>query len=194
MLNALYRRVVRIPSRVGGYTRYLRQARAHLIAITMYHGIILEPLPTPNSCQLEISHFEEQIQFLTAEYRVLPLREVIDRLERGLSLPNRTVAVTFDDGFRSVWTNAYPLLQRYQIPFTVFLITGLVGSNQRAWPDRLFSALAAAKTESLTFDNVEFPLRSARQRARSYVAVCSRLKQMPVHQKDEALAQIFDSL
>jgi len=183
-----------MPSRVPGYTRAIRRARSRLLAIPMYHGVVLEPLPVFNWCQLELSRFEEQIKFLASEYRVLPLQEVVNRLRRRLPLPEQAAVITFDDGFRSVYTTAFPVLERYQVPFTVFLITSLVGADQPAWPERLFSCVSGTKAESVRFAEADWPLKTPPQRATAYRAIGSRLKRMDEKQKDEALERLLECL
>jgi peptidoglycan/xylan/chitin deacetylase (PgdA/CDA1 family) len=194
MSSRISRSAVRVSSRIPGCATLLRRARSSSLAIPMYHGVLHEPLPVFNWCQLELARFEEQIEFLTSEYQILPLREVVDRLWRKLPLPERAVAITFDDGFRSVYTTAFPVLERYQVPFTVFLITSLVGSNQPAWPERLFSGILTTKTESVTFAQADWPLLTSQQRAVAYPVICSQLKRMGVREKDEALQRLLDSL
>jgi peptidoglycan/xylan/chitin deacetylase (PgdA/CDA1 family) len=183
-----------MPSRVPGYTSALRRARSRLLAIPMYHGVVAEPLPVFNWCQLELSRFEEQIKFLALEYQVLPLREVVNRLRRRLPLPERAAVITFDDGFRSVYTTAFPVLKRLQIPFTVFLITSLVGSDQPAWPERLFSSILGTRAESVTFAEQDWPIITAPQRAAAYSGISSRLKRMEERHKEEALERLLESL
>ncbi len=160
----------------------------------MYHGVVPEPLSVFNWCQLDLSRFQEQIKFLISEYRVLPLREAIDRLRQGGPLPNRAAVVTFDDGYRSVYTTAFPILSHYQVPFTTFLITGLVGSHEPAWPEQLFGALVASKAQSIRFAEATWPLATAEQRALAYRKICSRLKRMDVGQKDKALTKLSEIL
>ena len=183
-----------MPSRVPGYTSAIRRARSRLLAIPMYHGVVQEPLPVFNWCQLELSHFEEQIKFLALEYQVLSLREVVNRLRRRLPLPERAAVITFDDGFRSVCTTAFPVLKRLQVPFTVFLITSLVGSDQPAWPERLFSSIMGTKAESVAFAEQDWPMMTAPQRAAAYRGISSRLKRMEQGQKEETLKRLLESL
>ena len=147
-----------------------------------------------NWCQLELSRFEEQIKFLALEYQVLPLREVVNRLRRRLPLPERAAVITFDDGFRSVYTTAFPVLKRFQVPFTVFLITSLVGSDQPAWPERLFSSILGTKAESVTFAEEDWPMITAQERAAAYRGIGSRLKRMEQGQKEKTLERLLESL
>jgi peptidoglycan/xylan/chitin deacetylase (PgdA/CDA1 family) len=57
-------------------------------------------------------------------YRTLSLLEAVDHLGRGESFPDRSLVITFDDGYRTVYDEAFPVLQRYGMSATVFLTVG----------------------------------------------------------------------
>jgi len=57
-------------------------------------------------------------------YRVMSQMDVVDIFSRGALFPNRCFGITFDDGYRSVYTKAFPVLQRYGMSATVFLTVG----------------------------------------------------------------------
>lgn len=74
--------------------------------------------------------FEEQLAYLARNgYQVIPLAELDAILSRKLPIPEKTVVLTIDDGYRSIYTIAYPLLKKYNVPATVFLYTDFVGGN-----------------------------------------------------------------
>lgn len=75
-------------------------------------------------------------------HQTVDLLDVVNRLRRGELLPARSVVVTFDDGDHSVYTDAFPLLRRYGMTATVFLITGQ--STARADDTRLPNLLGRA--------------------------------------------------
>jgi peptidoglycan/xylan/chitin deacetylase (PgdA/CDA1 family) len=176
---------------IPAYKRRMRGTLSGMLAIPMYHGVVTEPLPVSNWCQLELSKFEEQIKFIAQEYQVMGLRDVVNRISRGLPLPDRAAVVTFDDGFRSVYTHAFPVLARYQVPFTVFLVTSLVGTDQPIWTDRLFSALMRTEAPSVTCAGRRFPLLSPRDRAAAYSCLGAHLKNIEDAARVSALGAIF---
>lgn len=64
-------------------------------------------------------------------YRPVSLDEVQHHLTEGTKLPDRAVAVTFDDGFADNYTDAFPILQRQQIPAAIFLAVSAIGGENR---------------------------------------------------------------
>src|SRR6267143_813493 len=67
-------------------------------------------------------------------YRAVSLLEVVDDLRHGKPFPDRVFVLTFDDGYQSVYTEAFPVLQRYGWSATVFLTVGqnrMVNSQSR---------------------------------------------------------------
>ena len=93
--------------------------------ILTYHSISEgnSPLKTPPAL------FTEQMEWLQAKGRVAPLAEVVAALTERRSLPERTVVLTFDDGFRDFYSAAAPVLHRYSLPATIFLPTGYCGAT-----------------------------------------------------------------
>lgn len=89
--------------------------------ILMYHHVSDS---TPPSTSISPERFSRHLDFLAEQgYRVLALDELLARLRGGQSLPERSVALTFDDGYRSVYEQAFPLLRERGLPFTLFLNT-----------------------------------------------------------------------
>ena len=57
-------------------------------------------------------------------YRTVPLTQAVACLHQGEPFPDRAFVLTFDDGFQTTYTRAFPLLQRYGMSATVFVTTG----------------------------------------------------------------------
>lgn len=80
--------------------------------------------------------FAEQIEALVQERRIVPLSWLARELAQG-RVPKRTAAITFDDGYADVVTNAWPILERFGCPATAFLTTGPIGRAEPFWWDEL---------------------------------------------------------
>jgi peptidoglycan/xylan/chitin deacetylase (PgdA/CDA1 family) len=80
--------------------------------------------------------FEAQMAHLARHFSVLPLPEAVRLLERGM-LPRRAVAVTFDDGYADNYDHAWPILRKYGIPATIFLVTGALDRKAQLWWDEV---------------------------------------------------------
>jgi poly-beta-1,6-N-acetyl-D-glucosamine N-deacetylase len=89
--------------------------------VLQYHHISEE---TPAATSISPRLFREHMAHLKQSgYRVLPLEKLVAHLRAGEALPDKAVAITFDDGYASVYTVAFPVLKHYGWPFTVFVNT-----------------------------------------------------------------------
>ncbi len=70
--------------------------------------------------------FEMQMEYLRNNYDVVSLDTILNSIKEGKDLPKKPVAITFDDGYYSVYQNAYPVLKKYRFPAVVFITTGYV--------------------------------------------------------------------
>ncbi|MCB1889525.1 MAG: polysaccharide deacetylase family protein [Rhodocyclaceae bacterium] len=76
------------------------------------------------------SRFAEQMAWLARnDYRVIPLASLEAFLDGKRALPERAVVITIDDGYKTVYQHAYPILRKYGFPATVFLYTDFVGAG-----------------------------------------------------------------
>lgn len=81
--------------------------------------------------------FERQLQWIRRHHQVVPLSQAVARLDRRGRPPRRLSALTFDDGFTSVYEHAWPRLRRLALPATVFLVAETLTPPGRAvdWVD-----------------------------------------------------------
>jgi peptidoglycan/xylan/chitin deacetylase (PgdA/CDA1 family) len=101
------------------------------LAVLTYHslddsGSVLSTSPRLFATQMRLLQ-EQQVS-------VIPLAAV-ECIWRGDTPPRRAVAITFDDGFHSVYEHALPVLRQYHFPATVFLVADYCGRTN-AWPSQ----------------------------------------------------------
>lgn len=95
--------------------------------------------------------FREVCEFAKEHFTVVPLKEIVTRLERGRSVANM-LAITFDDGYEDNFTNAAPILEELGLPATIFVVSQFIESNTVAWWD---SSLRSRKPTWMTWAQVE---------------------------------------
>jgi peptidoglycan/xylan/chitin deacetylase (PgdA/CDA1 family) len=101
----------------------------------MYHRIA-PPDSAGGGVAVSPAHFAEHIAAVCDHFQPLRLDALTEAVASG-SLPRRSVAITFDDGYADNLTEAKPTLQRHGFPATVFVVSGYVGSGERFWWDEL---------------------------------------------------------
>lgn len=74
--------------------------------------------------------FERHLEYLSKKYCVVTLNQLREWIQGKLSFPGTPCAITFDDGWDDNYRNAYPLLKRFNLPATIFVITGDIGSRE----------------------------------------------------------------
>lgn len=107
------------------YLKFRRSVlRRYRTVVIMYHRVRDDrrdpdlTVSTPN--------FRRQMEYLSSRYRVIPLSEVVDRLDADPPADADTTAITFDDGYADNFDNALPVLKERRIPATVFLVSGSI--------------------------------------------------------------------
>ncbi|KGR96525.1 polysaccharide deacetylase family protein [Burkholderia sp. ABCPW 111] len=101
-------------------------------AILVYHRFSISA--PPDSMTIRVSTFEAQLAFLRSHgYTVVPLREVVAwAASPSASLPDKAVAITVDDGHRSVYELLRPIVLRERLPVTLFIYPSAISNASYA--------------------------------------------------------------
>ncbi|WP_378953531.1 polysaccharide deacetylase family protein [Pelosinus sp. sgz500959] len=99
------------------------------IPILLYHRVGSEP----DDLTISVKHFEQDMELLSyGGYNALSLEQVKQHLQgNSSSLPSKPIVITFDDGYLDNYINAFPILQKYSMVASFYIITGMVGNNDR---------------------------------------------------------------
>lgn len=143
--------------------------------------------------------FDRQMAYMARHYKVVPLPELVGRLNAGKQLAPYTAAITFDDGFRNNLTIALPILQKYHLPATIFLATSFVSSDELGlWTEHVDWLIHRTSVQNirLTLDGVEksFPLRTSADREIASDQVRGSLKTLNATQRKSVLKELHDQL
>lgn len=138
------------------------------VGILMYHRVAphVRRVPAP-SHNVTPERFREQIEgLLERDFTVWPLRRIVQHAAEGSEIPPRTIAITFDDGFETTVTRAWPILRELRVPATLFVNTGYLDSTDpfpfdawgRKWKDCVspesYRPLTSAQCRELQMDGL----------------------------------------
>jgi len=171
-------------------------SRKNKIIILMYHRI-----SDINNCDLDLDivvtpkEFERQMEYISKNYNPISFNELMECLENKKNLLGNSVIVTIDDGYKDCYMNAYPILQRYKVPATLFLATNYIDSQELYWWDKV--AYAINKTNLSSFSVPElgtYTLRSRIQRAEAIRNILKKLKKMKDGDKNKIVNELVQML
>jgi len=179
--------------RNAGGRRWVRRTSPPF-PILIYHRVN----PWPSSFAIDVTppdRFRRQMEHLARRYRVLPLEELWRRTQEG-SLPARSVAVTFDDGYADNHEFALPILRDLGVPATVFVVTGCVGTGVIPWHDRVLAAFErTSRTEAaLPGDPMPATLVGVGARRSAAFRVLGALKPLEEPERLAGVARVEASL
>jgi peptidoglycan/xylan/chitin deacetylase (PgdA/CDA1 family) len=101
--------------------------------VVAFHRI--QDAPDSSGLTTSVRMFERHCRFFRRHFRVVSLRDIVEKLERGQPL-NRELAITFDDGYRDNFEAAAPVLEKLSLPATFFVVTQMIGTDVVPWWDR----------------------------------------------------------
>jgi peptidoglycan/xylan/chitin deacetylase (PgdA/CDA1 family) len=132
--------------------RFLHRFYTGFGSCLLYHQVTTETNGTTSlnpyiGLVVPVKEFEQQIDYISKHYNCVALPDAVERLAQG-TLSNRTIIVTFDDGYRDNLVLALPVLERYGVPATIFVTTGFIDGTCVPWwyeQDAILRKLDAAE-------------------------------------------------
>ena len=137
--------------------------------------------------------FRRQMHVLREGFAVFFLDELVERAARG-EVPANAIAITFDDGYRDNYTNAFPILRELSLPATIFLVTDALDDNRLIWHDRVFDAFHRTRVPRLAFDGTEVPLTDLAEKHEALATVLAVLRSSAPSKRDETIDSLLERL
>jgi peptidoglycan/xylan/chitin deacetylase (PgdA/CDA1 family) len=119
------------------------QARLLGGALILGYHRIASPVRDEYEVCVGSEHFAEQMELVSRRARPIRLSQLVQELKAG-SVPPRSIAVTFDDGYADNLYQAKPILEKYGVPATVFICTGYAG--REFWWDELERLIMSSRS------------------------------------------------
>ena len=111
------------------------------VIVLAYHHLLkdIENKNKDNAAIVSVENFEKQMKHLHDNgYKAITIQELNSYLKYGKPLPKESVLITFDDGYKSNYVYAYPILKKYNLKASIFMITGSIPDKPQPFnPNRL---------------------------------------------------------
>jgi peptidoglycan/xylan/chitin deacetylase (PgdA/CDA1 family) len=174
------------------HDRRLRRAAAPVCQIFTFHRVNEDGDPflpaTPTSL------FKRQMEYLARRFPIIGLESVVD----GSAWRHPySCAITFDDGYRDNYLNAFPILSALKIPATIFLATRYVEDGRLPWYDKVAVAFRVTARKRLDLSEWGGPnksLESVRDRIALVEPTRMWLRTLSEDRRAAALAEMFHQL
>ena len=180
--------------RAAGLLNSFRLANRDKALIVTYHRFSEKGEGSTTSARV----FRQQLAYLTSHYSLVPISKLIEYLESDNDLPPGLAAITIDDGYRDAYEIAFPILQQYRAPATLFVVTDFLDRKIWLWTDKLRFIVEQTRATRLEMTISDCPLqlqlsgRASRLEAATLIA--SHLKALPDEAKEETIKRIASSL
>lgn len=102
------------------------------VVILQYHHI---SSTTPAITSVSPETFKAHMQYLSENHSVIRLKDALEAIQEGRSLPANAISITFDDGYENILTNGHPILTDFNFPYTIFINPDSIGNlgGQLTW-------------------------------------------------------------
>lgn len=182
-----------LPSRLG-FTRIWRKFHNKTVPVLLLHGVLPDADTSPFN---STGKFISPVKLRTFLERVARIFKVVsaDDLVRYQDDPKRlenSLVITFDDGYSNNYEYAFPLLQSMGLPFTVFVATGFLDSQNTLWNDRLELAIFTTSKKEVPASILSrvLPIETPGEKLIAISALKDALKRKPLEEASHLVDQI----
>jgi peptidoglycan/xylan/chitin deacetylase (PgdA/CDA1 family)/CelD/BcsL family acetyltransferase involved in cellulose biosynthesis len=178
----------------SSHGRNLRQRRAPICQILIYHRVNDDNDPFLAASPVGI--FQMQMEYIAKHFQVISLDKLASR-EWARGDEKFYLAVTFDDGYRDNYLNAFPILKRLSIPATIFLTTGCIEKSTLPWYDQVslgFKLTTRPHLDLRGLGGAEATMDSVETRFLTMKATLEWLWGLPTSERLRRLPELFQAL
>jgi len=169
------------------------------ITVLMYHGIVADDEKFHAWTLVRASNFIEQIQYLMENFHIVSMEDALNpAIFETDPLPK--VVITLDDGLRDNLTEAFPILQQFRIPATIFVTTEAVQRGKKFWWDQIVQAIESTKATRLDLRDLNLrvydfhPEKSPSRQWGPIQRLLTDLKRLGPGEREKAVSRILQRL
>jgi peptidoglycan/xylan/chitin deacetylase (PgdA/CDA1 family) len=166
--------------------------------ILLYHGVTkahpsFDKIENHRRKHVAVDAFKKHIEYLSSRFTVVPLATLISEVEKGGG--KGMVAITFDDGYENVCTEAYPILKEHNAPMTFYIVRDFIEAREPLWVDRIEYAIDATAKETISIpleqgSATSFSLKTREEKISADNAIRTFAKRVPNAERLRIIADV----
>ncbi|MBK9745576.1 MAG: polysaccharide deacetylase family protein [Chloroflexi bacterium] len=169
--------------------------RFHVLTYHRVDEVHAHPERSPALLSATPAEFEQQMRYLSACCQVISSADLVRIVEAGRPLPPRTVLITFDDAYTCFAEHAFPIMQRYGLPVTLFVPTAFPDQPERIfWWDQLYHAIFTTRCQCVQTPVGELQLEMPAQRRQAFKALREYVKSQPHERAMQWVSELVTAL
>ena len=179
---------------INSFFRFVNKTRDLCL---MYHGIVPDDYPIESWLLVKDGQFRKQLEYLKQYWEVVH----IDAFIKGDFQTSKPKAIiTFDDGYQSNYSVAYPILKELNLPATIYVVTDFIGSKELFWFDKVIYSIQHNELTSLDLSTVHHDLSkysfssTGKRRWNDIETVLTSIKALGPAKAEDVAQHIFESI
>jgi peptidoglycan/xylan/chitin deacetylase (PgdA/CDA1 family) len=179
-----------------GLPRLVARFNRRKTLVLEYHDVYagaINPALNFDGLHVRVRRFESQMRYLAARYHVVDLEQLL-ALQEASQYQKPLAAITIDDGYKSTYRYAFPVLQQLGLHATVFIVSDFCLYGRALWWDRLRTMIATTPHPSLVVriqdTEQQFPLISRHDKLAALRRLSSEIHRLPPQRREELLAKL----
>lgn len=139
------------------------------------------------------SDFDKQMKYLKKTSKIIPLSKLAELIQEGKPLEEKIAVVTLDDGYKDNYLYAFPIFKKYNIPATIFLVTGHIDTGNLFWFDKVKYQIFNTKLKRFELEGFgDFSLNSIDDRLKLFFIISNKLKKISDEKKNDLLEKLVN--
>jgi len=140
--------------------------------------------------------FEREVAFLKDHYNIISVEEAVAALRLKKDLPPDSLSITFDDGYRDNYTNAFPVLKKYRVSAAVFLTADFIGNDKGLiWTDLITHLIDSTKKGFIDIPRIgKYCLEGLKRREKAEISIIQHLNKLDSAERDKIIDLVSDEL
>ncbi|MCF8298291.1 MAG: polysaccharide deacetylase family protein [Saprospiraceae bacterium] len=156
----------------------------------LYHGVVRKDSSFFSPRHIPIEQFERHLKYFRKNFEIISIQDAFNNYRNNIVPKKKTITISFDDGYQNNLNTALPLLEKYNIPTSFFILGSCTDnhSDNLLWTDKIACFELFFKNESIEYKNNLF---IDKKEINSNKSMKAFLKTLKANERDNIVNDIY---